>query len=340
MSPSKRVPGFYWPENSDSSRESIIKFHWKDKQSGILTAGNQLSPIELNVEETREIIQAIRQILQNDIAISIPLTIGRIELARTHKQFGISYLTSTGGWSRKNLSLEDAALFAQQLFPTHFEWSIGLHKGIVISAPHVPSETQIEFLVKQCSKFLNVGYVIAFGFRDSPNKYIPLPIGRFVHVNRPFERVESLRGNLVDRRTNRSELTFEEYKNSLENAANQKLPVSLLIELHGAKNRNLNAIQIAHNGFSLDRINELKIYSLERLERVSLFNVGVLWQGVDASLYYHATKTKKYGSLHPSVSQKSLHIEIPNILRTNSDGRDVILKFLSAILEEVITELV
>ncbi|MCX7834594.1 MAG: hypothetical protein N2450_00825 [bacterium] len=336
--------GFCWTISEFQrffTTDPITKFLWKSddpwsKQAqGLFLLHPSLSPIECNANEIESLRQGIIALLTRKNISIIPLRKGEITFSRDENVIGIRYSTPNSIWQNKSFSIYDLILLADQLFPTSFCVESNLQTQVVLAAPHSPSESKVHILVREVAKLLNCGFVIAFGFRDSKSKYFPTPIGRFIHVNRPYEVLLNEKNRKVSVKTQRAEMAYQQYIQNLQLASKSELPIPFLVEIHGAKNRIPNYIQIAQNGFKMVQIEKIKEIAVEEAKNLLPKTIEVIVEQNDVNLFFRAKQAKKHGSMHPSISKQSLHIEIPKALREDQTIQATI-NFLFQCIQKII----
>lgn len=340
----KKLPkGFYWTIKEFEkfyTTNPILNFQWENEdywskdRSGYLKLHPTLEPIHCSYEEIEKLKDALLELTTTTQTASVKIKNANIQFARNENVIGIIYSTTDSIWKNTSYTIYDLVLLINQLFPTSFQVQTGERNDIVIAAPHAPSESQVHEIVNRLSSKLKCGKVIAFGFRDTKSSYIPIPIGRCIHVNRPFEDLRNEKNQKISVQTPRAVKVFNQYVQHLKEASKSDLPIPFLVEIHGLRNRKTNAIQIAHNEFTQMQINQFLDLLRQETVKLNQYDVKILLEGFDSGFKFYATQAKNFGSLHPSVSQKSLHFEIPKMLREENAMNDLI-DFLFVILSKM-----
>ncbi|MDK9699689.1 MAG: hypothetical protein OEM52_06070 [bacterium] len=308
--------GFYWDEAGPPDSKPLFRVEWMTDWSATLFAGERLQPVDFTPEEARTLQNVAATILREENSVTIPLIAGgRFSIARTGFRVGISYLPSKGGWKRGSLSIIDLAQLVEQLFPPNIETIKSKNvSGIVITAPHSPSESRTASLTRAIADTTGLGAVIAVGYRDRGDHFVPHPIGRCINVNRPTEFVRTKSGKRLELPTKRAKLVFERYCEALSEAAQTELPLAFLIELHGYRVRKngLPGLEIAGTGLTGEEWDSVKNIA------AGYANHFPVRCETHDSLRYSATSAKLHGSLQPTISKKSLHIELSTTEREKS----------------------
>lgn len=316
MPPIITARGFYWDEAGPPDSEPLFRVEWMTDWSATLFAGERLQPVAFTPEEARTLQSVAANMLREENSVSIPLIAGgRLTIARTGFRVGISYLPSSGGWKRSSLSIIDLAQLVEQLFPTNIETIKPRNvSGVVITAPHSPSESRTASLTRAIAEATGLGAVIAVGYRDRGDHFIPHPIGRCINVNRPTEFVRTKSGKRHELPTHRAKLVFEQYCQALSEAAQTELPLAFLIELHGYRVRKngVPGLEIAGTGLTGEEWDSVKNIAAEFSD-----HFAVRYETNDP-LRYSATSAKQLGSLQPAITKKSLHIELSTAEREQS----------------------
>ncbi len=301
--------GFHWTQNGPPKSEPVLRFRWKNDLSGSLEPGDTLPHLDCTPIVTAALKTNATALLLNEGNHAVETENGRILLVRDVTRFGIAFLSDAlPSWRRSQLSIIDLAQLVEQLYPARIESFTGNNKQIVIAAPHAPSETGTAALTEKLAKALSCGHVIAWGYRDRGDRFIPHAIGRFINVNRPIERVRNGAGKRLEIRTPRAEAVFAEYRDALKTVGGG-FPLQDLVEVHGFQKRiGHNAdIEIATTGWEKQQLSELK-KKFTKILHSHDHSSDVLVEPID-TLSYNATDTKAVGSLQSSITQRSLHIE-------------------------------
>jgi hypothetical protein len=196
-----------------------------------------------------------------------------------------------------------------------------LNRAVVVAAPHVSFDNWAEYFANRLAHDLNCGEVLAKNFRDEDGGKIPFSIGRHIHVNRP---TESLKRGGRERETDRARTAFEDYRTGLFTAGG-KSPLDLLIEIHGHR-RHLK-LEVAATGIDKRIAQELNLAYNDAARSVSA-SPQLAIEPLD-KLRFTAQRAKQNGSLHSSVCNAALHIEIPRSCRENEEVRSAFRPVLS-----------
>lgn len=219
--------------------------------------------------------------------------------------------------------------------------------GRVVAAPHGGYDRETERLARDVARRLGWGWTAAVGYRSEPLRY-------WFDVNRPTERAWVGGGFGVERVTARARAVFEDYMRAVARAGRQVsgARLELLVELHGHARRvrlggvnvQVEAIELATRGFTLAQLRRLRA-AYERLQADLPFDLRVPlaidrlddpyeYEGWLIPFYFRASGAEEHGSLHPDVSRRALHFELPPAVRTSSRARQAYTRLLAALLAE------
>ncbi len=324
--------GFYWLAGEVPETEPRIVVKWQGNAVELMFHGTDFPVIFCSDTITHNLQNILSNMLISDDRVSIELENGILQFEKKQNDFSIAYSNiQTHLDMSANFSIIDLAQFVEQLFPPCFESISGEHSKIVVAAPHAPSETKTAAIAKSLSQILNCRCVIAWGYRDRGDRFIPHPIGRYINVNRPTEKLKTKLNRFIELPTNRAENVYRQYLAAImEN--DQNTPLDLLIEIHGFKKRKkIDAdFEITTTGFSVEDLklkNEFFIRSSKNLFKNDLI---VKFDGLHP-LHFTAKTTKSCGSLQSSVTKTSYHIEISNEIRTTTS-----ISTIAAILKNLV----
>jgi hypothetical protein len=234
--------------------------------------------------------------------------------------------------SGRRITREEARTYLQELLPAEVQVRgiCTLPHAIVVAAPHVHFDHWSEYFCNRVARKLNAGWVVAVNFRDGDSQTIPVPIGRHIHVNRPFE---SSRPGSIEYESDRARDVYDQYIAALRAASgHDRLPLDLLIEFH-AHHRTPH-VEIATAGLSMATAQAMSaLYERECAQKPLLpeLRLEPLHE-----VRLTAETAKRAGSLQPTVTHCALHIEIPREARQSEQHRQALLSVLLHVLNPLL----
>jgi hypothetical protein len=207
------------------------------------------------------------------------------------------------------------------------------YKGIVIAAPHEGYDINTVPIARLAASDSGVSLVEAYFFRD-------IRAGRFINVNRPTGILpEEFPNRTADNSISKeswfpqADGVFKTYSHLLQ-FAGQKLPLRLLIEIHGHsrkdhENKSMQVIEIASINISPLWLNLLRSHYILLCSKAKIsdpfpmyfenLDSQYIYKGRKYNFRYTALKTKELGSLNKNICTSGLHIELPSNMRFNKD---------------------
>jgi hypothetical protein len=220
----------------------------------------------------------------------------------------------------------------------------GRNRGLVIAAPHEGFDLSTGPIAKLIGTELNVGWVVARGFRSRRRR-------TFVNVNRPTERPWRGDNFGAAKATPEARAIFERYVETLREAARVSgtEQLELLVEIHGharldARGEPLSVIEVASRGLGASRLRALSGHDVARLEELELNDAPPMYFGAlkEHRQYRHggglerfkfdATGARSSGSLSPAITLRALHFELPPTLRHHAEAHRFIARRLSELI--------
>ncbi len=217
--------------------------------------------------------------------------------------------------------------------------------GRVVAAPHGGYDQRTEDLARDVADRLDWGWVTAIGYRSEPYRF-------WFDVNRPTERPWLGYRFGDDRYTARAHEVFGDYLRALGRAGRVSSGrLDLLVEIHGHARRvraggstlRIEAVELATSGFTRDALRRLA-REWDRLQRdlpadlrvplaIDRLDDRYEYEGWLVPFYFRASDAKREGALHPDVTRRALHFELPQVARDTARARRYYARLLADLIE-------